>query len=206
MTTRPLFRAGLDLLAVFAVPQAAWSSSTWLLEYTGVPFGNTARAQGTISFVGSLPNPSDETLLLPGSEVSAFSLTVSNATHGNGTFDLSDFDYFSWNTKGVELDVSRELIGQITVNGLYWASEEGAGGFGLGAISGSGAPTSLQWYVLATNEGIQNASDPLALSSFRPAPVPLPSSVWLLGSALCSFMAWSAGSRSFNPEKAVGGV
>jgi len=183
--------AAIAFLTLLLGPQLALAHMTYILEYSGAPFGNGAEVQGLITFSDAPPNPSTETLLLPDLDVSDFALTVLNASHGNGTFDLSHFDYFSWNTKGVELDLSRDLIGQITVNGLAWASDEGAGGFGLGAVINSGAPISLQWYVLATNEGLEDASAHLALTSFRPAPVPLPPSLWLFGPALGSLFACS---------------
>jgi hypothetical protein len=173
-----------SMILAFALPVAE-ASSTFLLEYSGAEFLNGAVGEGSITFADAFPpNPSDETLFLPQSDVIAFSLTVSGATSGNGTFTLADFDYFSWNTKGIEMDLSRDLIGQATVNALLWASEEGAGGFGMGAKEGSGAPTSLQWYVLAASEG---AGDNLRLISFRPEPVPLPAAVWLFGSAIAGF-------------------
>jgi hypothetical protein len=177
------------LLPLLLAPQLALAHTTYILEYSGAPFGNLAQAHGTITFSNDAPpNPSAETFLFPGSDVSDFALTVLGASHGNGTFRLADYEYFSWNTKNVQLDLSLDLIGQVTVNGLAWASEAGAGGFGLGAALDSGAPTSLHWYVLATNEGLPNASEHLRLTSFRP--VPVPPAFWLFAAALGSLFAF----------------
>ena len=185
-------KVGLLLATVYmGIPGAQAASTTFLLDYSGEPFLNSAKAHGSITFADSQPpNPSEETLLFPDFKLEDFSLTVSGASVGNGNFDLSHFDYFSWNTKGVELELSRDLVGQSTVNGLLWASEEGAGGFGLGAKLESGAPISLQWYVLATNGG---QGDLLRLTSF--APVPIPAAVWLFGSALAGIAAFSRTAR-----------
>lgn len=172
----------------YLFPLIAYADSTWLITYSGALHNNGAEAEGLITFADAPPNPSFETLLLPGFEVTVFTLTVTNASSGNGVFDLSDFLYFSWNTNGVQLDLSQDLIGQITVNGLFWGSDDGAGGFGLGADIGSGAPLSLNWFELATSEG---RGDLLALTSFEPASigsgpvtVPLPGAVFLLFPAL----------------------
>ncbi len=182
-TTSFMTRAALLFAGLLLSSAGALASTTFRLYYSGAEFLNGATAQGTITFDTAPPNPSDETLLSPGVEVTAFSLTVSGATTGNGTFDLSYFDYFSWNTKDVELDLSQNLVGQITVDGLGWASEAGAGGFGLGAKAGSGAPQSELWYVLLTDNG---NGDSLKLTSFTP--VPVPAAIWLFGSALSGLL------------------
>jgi hypothetical protein len=184
-TNSSMTRAALLLVGLLLSSANALASTTFSLAFSGAEFLNSAEAYGTITFEPAPPNPTGEfgTLLFPDFEVSAFSLTVSGASSGNGTFELDDFSFFTWNTKGVELDLSQDLIGQITVEGKLWASEEGAGGFGLEAASGSGAPQSLAWYVLQTNE---LAGDYLRLTSFTP--VPVPAAIWLFGSALSGLL------------------
>lgn len=186
-------RVLLCILALIGYSLPAAASSTFALHYDGTPWGNDAQAVGSITFAVDPPNPADTTLLFstamtdyaPDNIVSDFSLTVTGASVGNGTFGLDDFLYFSWNTKGFPLDLSQDLVGQPTENGLGWASVDGAGGFGLGAWENSGAPSSLEWYVLATNEG---SGDYLSLTSFTP--VPVPAAIWLFGSALLGLGAF----------------
>jgi len=197
LVSRIISSAALAVMAGF--PTLTLASTTFLLEYDGVSLGNTAQAFGSITFATVPPNPSDETFLFPhfltdyapDNIVTDFSLTVSGAASGNGAFGLSDFEYFSWNTKDVELDLTQNLIGQITTDGRLWASDQGAGGFGLGAAPGSNAPNSLQWYYLATSEG---TGDLLKLTSF--APVPLPAAVWLFGTAISGLMVGALRRRS----------
>ena len=141
---------------------------TFTLNYSGASFGNAATATGQIVI--------DETLLPnPGSTGGSFAnylqnlnLTVSGATTGNGTYSLTDFSTFIWNTNGATLDFTQELVGQAS-SGSPWGTTSGpAGDFNLFASTAS-APTGYSPFVLSTSSG---SGDRLALSNFTPADTP----------------------------------
>jgi len=139
------------------------------LEWSGADFGNTATASGTITIDDAvLFNPGFYMGPFAGSGMSDFSVTISGANTGNGTFtsvggDFSSVAFESFNT-GV--DFSTELVGQAVF-----------GDFNVFAAFGSGAPTGTFFFQFATNEG---AGDTLVLTSMRPA-VPAPGTLALLG-------------------------
>ena len=165
------------------------------LHYSGLAFGNNASAQGLISIDDQfLPNPGSTFLSLDSDEIiKAFTLTVSNATGGlgNGTFQITDFDFATWDTAGRTLDLTQQLIGQWTQGGGWGTSTRwngDAGDFNLYAKEGSNAPTSAGYFTLATNNDFDNG-DLLRLVSFKPVstsvqPVPLPAPFLLFGSAI----------------------
>jgi hypothetical protein len=88
-------------LAVLAAVACLWGVPgqvqaglmTFDLTWSGASFGNTAMATGQITFDPSLlTNPGVTDPIA----VTAFSITVSGASSGNGTFGLGDFDDFFW--------------------------------------------------------------------------------------------------------------
>ena len=165
------------------------------LAWSGASFGNNATATGTITIDDAvLLNPSDgyyqaEPALLG---ITAFSITVSGAAVGNGTFTLEDFNDFAWWTDGVALDLSQELIGQPTTNGVWGTSDasggcmsEGCGDFNIFPNQGSGAPGGTYFFEITTNEDPEDGSgDRLLLTSFAPVQVAEPTALSLFGLGL----------------------
>lgn len=159
-------------------------TTSFFLDWSGALWNNTAEAHGILTIDNALfPNPSEYTYLLPGFEVTDFSLTVTGAGSGDGNFQLSDFNAFVWNTV-VTLNLGEELVGQFTGNGGWGTSFDGnTGDFNLSAIDGSGAPNLASSFLIATSNNLQ-----MNLVSFRPVPVPVPAAFWLFGSMLAGFI------------------
>ncbi|WP_446810691.1 hypothetical protein ACH50O_03680 [Methylomonas sp. 2BW1-5-20] len=171
------------LLSTFALPAQA-ASTSFLLDWSGSIFSNNAEAHGILTVDDALfPNNSIGGFLVPGLEITGLTLTVTGASVGNGSFSLTDYAGFIWDTKGSSLDFSRELVGQ-SIDGGEWGKGYDTGGdFSLLANEGSSAPNTSGWYFrLATANG---SGDLLKLTSFRPEtlqPVPLPSAFWVFAS------------------------
>jgi len=198
----------LGMIGSVSMPVHAVSTATssFYLDWSGIEHNNQAEAHGWLtvySEAGSkFTNTAENVWLLPFDDVVDFSVTVSGAGSGNGTFRLSDFEFFMWSTKAAGvwpddtpqelmaytatgLDLSLELVGQATSGGP-WGSNHSAdalgGDFNLFADFGLNpfAPNSNgAAFQIATNGG---AGDVLNLVSFRP--VPIPAAFWLFGSAL----------------------
>ncbi len=154
--------------------------------------GNPATATGYIVFETSLmPNPtvnSDNFIPLPDPLVLDINVTVSGSTSGDGTYTLVDFDQIAFATDGATLDLTTELVGQVTPNGT-WGTPDGSNGdfnlFGisqqqppplqaidyttLAATQGGpiivGPPTGVFYFTLAASGG---GGEPMVLSSFHP--------------------------------------
>ncbi|MFM8330566.1 MAG: hypothetical protein ACKN9T_02655 [Candidatus Methylumidiphilus sp.] len=173
----------LAVLACMTIQNPATAATFWV-SYSGAEFLNSAEAHGSLTVDDALfAGASMWAVLEPGVQVTAFTLTVSGASAGNGTFQLEDFAMFSWKTAGAALDPTSELVGQWTAGGPWGSSRDPAGDtgdFNLVALSET-APNWVLPFQMATNGG---TGDPLALVSIRP--VPLPATVWLLGSALAA--------------------
>lgn len=179
--------AGLILAGSLLAPTLTHASTTrFFLDWSGDLWGNSAQAQGILTIDDNLfSNLNDYELLTPGNEINNFSLTVSGANTGNGIFHLSDFDGFSWSTRGL-LDLSQELMGQATTGGpwgSYFGADALAGDFNLIASESSTAPLADGAFLIRTNNG---SGDRLNLISFRP--VPIPAAIWLFGSVLAGFL------------------
>ncbi|WP_020482103.1 hypothetical protein [Methylomonas sp. MK1] len=191
------------LIPLCAAGNAHAAILTFSLDYSGLAFGNAATAQGLISLDDQfIPNPGSTFLDFSNNDViKAFTLTVSNATGGlgNGTFQMMDFDFATWDSAGETLDFSQQLMGQWTQGGGWGTSarwDGGAGEFNLYAKAGSSAPTSSGYFTLAANNDFLNG-DLLRLVSFKPVsgsvqPVPLPAPIWLFGSAVGVFLSRKA--------------
>lgn len=165
------------------------ATTSFYLDWSGLNlWGNSAEAHGILTIDNaSFPNPSEYAWLLPGQEVIDFSLTVSGANSGNGTFHLTDFDGFVWDTV-VGLDLTQELVGQETGNGGWGVNlltGTTNGDFNLVAAESSFAPTLYGSFLLMTNNDI-NFGTPMNLVSFRP--VPIPAAFWMFGTALFGLM------------------
>jgi PEP-CTERM motif-containing protein len=166
---------------VMAAATARADLRTFELTYSGAPLGNTAIASATITLdTARINNPGfTEQDLSP--FVTAFSITVSGARAGNGTFGLNDFvggsqNYggFFFDTDGGTLDFSRDLFGQPTAEAPY-GSTPGASGSGDFNIDSFGvnpvAPVATYFFQILTDGGSGNA-DKLNLTSFHAIPEP----------------------------------
>ena len=178
--------AAVAALGLVAPRPASAQSRTFELTYSGAYFNNTAAATAVVTIDESqLQNPGfTEQDLNP--FVTAFTITVSGAKLGNGTFGLSDyvggfdvsgFDGFELDTNGGTLDLTKELIGQPTAGDPYGTTFHGnSGDFAItvndvGELAG--APNAGDVFQIYTNSGL-NGFESLHLTSFRPAPAAVP--------------------------------
>jgi sugar lactone lactonase YvrE len=137
------------------------------LQWSGASFGNTATATGQIRLDNSLLlNPGSNSLtVLP--FVQDFEITITGASSGNGSFNLSDFSEIVFNTGLAPLDLTQELVGQPTDLDPWGTSQPGATGGDFNLFSSSGAPNGTYYFELTANGG-----DQMLLTSFAPAPDP----------------------------------
>ncbi len=137
------------------------------LHYSGGG-NNSAQGIGSVTFdKTNLPNPgtarteeprTNESLLT----VIDFNLIITGAKSGNGTFGLSDFEGFLWEAN-IPLDLNSDLIEQL--------NSEGDFDFAFSPVTGSGAPVSVFFLAITTNEDIER-SESLSLVSMSPVPIP----------------------------------
>jgi len=180
------FLTPLRLLPVLAAalltiaPNTASAAVTvFNFTYSGALFGNTAVATGKISIdTALLPNPGTTGFDVPLSPiVTDLSLTVSGARSGNGTFGLADFEGWLWDTGGQTLDLTTQLVDQIS-----------DGDFNLFNFSSSHAPAAYGPLLLRADAG---HSDTMRLTSFAPdsaSVAPEPSRALLLAAGLTGMM------------------
>ena len=176
-------------LALVLAAKSQGAPETFNLTYTGN--GNGAVGTGTITIDPSVIPPfypqittlTGEISQAPKAWVTAFSVTISNATTaaGDGTFGFSDFnskpgDIFIDLTAPV--DFSKQLVGQAGLTDFNTFSN----GTNAHAPSASGA--------LTVNDG---SGDSLSLISI--APVPEPATLSLLGLGALAFLRRSRRSR-----------
>ena len=150
--------------------------TTFNIQYSGASFGNNASAVGTVTL--------DETQLSQrfdwgtgalGTTVLGLSLTVSGASIGNGTFTLSDFSSWQWDTNGTTLDFSKELFGQTLQGGKIFGADDMYSDFNVFAYDIS-VPNGMNYFTLATQGGF---GDLLKMTSM--SAVPEPSTYGLIG-------------------------
>jgi PEP-CTERM motif len=194
MMMRRLARGITAILCIAAALPATTTRAgfqTYELTYSGAAFGNNATAIATITLdLTELVNPGfTEQDVSP--FVTAFSITVSGANLGNGTFGIGNylgwpenFGGFILDTNGGLLDFTRELFGQPTAGLPYGSSSSGnAGDFAIVANLDNhdfAAPISGAAFQIYTNGGY-NGFETLSLTSFRPTAVPEPASLTMLG-------------------------
>jgi hypothetical protein len=185
----------LVFIGMFGVAHSAKAdiSQTYDLAWSGA--GNNATATGTITLdLSAINNPGttggvNEQSVNP--FVTAFTITISGASSGNGTFGFSDFNGsgtfggFLLSTHGGTLDLSQQLIGQPTPGGPWGSTHDSlTGDFNI-FTNGTdpNAPLALGPFQLKTDNGAEDAMD---LTSFAPVPstVPEPSSVILLATSV----------------------
>lgn len=144
--------------------------------WSGKDFGNSANAAGTITFdPGTFSNLTINNTA-NGSWIgfTDFSITVTGAKSGNGTFDSSYFSEIYLDTQGATLDFSKDLYHQPTMDKLWGTTDKfgfASGDFNFEAKGGTDAPSSYWFFTIQTNG---TRGDLLTLKSFRPAAAATP--------------------------------
>ena len=116
---RILFAAAF-LFATFSTSSVQAELVTFNLEWSGASFGNSARATASITIDDDLlPNPGGSGTEAPFSSIGVvdFTMTVTGAGGGDGTFTLDSFRTVRWdsgNAENATLDLTTELVGQPT--------------------------------------------------------------------------------------------
>lgn len=184
-----IIAAGITLVGtLLATTPIQAAPMSFFVDWSGSSFNNSAEAHGILSLADAdILNTTGDLLLLPGIDITDFSLTISGAESGNGIFSLADFSFFTWNSAGATFDFASEFIGQTTTGGA-WGSDQNwvstSGDFNVFGVSAP-APTAPMSFVLQTN---YDAGNKMSLVSFRP--VPVPGAVWLFGSALVGLLGF----------------
>src|SRR5262245_39405661 len=112
-------------IVILTVPVSQGTPTTFELTYSGASFLNGAVATGSITFDGAiLPNPG--TLLNVSAAalgISAYSITVSGASSGNGTFGLANVNVNNWVWSATTLlNLNQNLVGQAGFNDFNWCA------------------------------------------------------------------------------------
>src|SRR5262249_55004380 len=163
------------------------STITFELNYSGASFGNSATAVGTISFDDTaLPNVATAIANASSADlgVTAFSITVSGASAGNGTFGLADVTNWVWVLTD-SLNFSQNLVGQAGFEDFNWC----ASGFDPCTPP---APGGIDIFTISTNA---ETGDSLLLTSMQALSVPEPATLLLLAAALTGIGAGRARRR-----------
>ena len=159
-------------MGIMNVPPA--QAAVFDLKWSGEFFGNGASATGFIDFdPAQISNPGGTFNLI----VDDFSITLTGATVGNGTFTLSDFAAIRFFTPpNSPLDFTQELVGQPAIPPDLPFGTPGtfrqAGDFNIFA-NNPNAPTGTFFFKLTT---ANSSGESLTLTSFAPQSTP-PTSV-----------------------------
>jgi hypothetical protein len=187
---RPLIVVAFLVIAAASSLQATnlqtfaltWSGNTPFLADPDNGLGTsaaTATALLTLDLdAASLASPltGNGVYVLPDPAFVSLALTVANASSGNGTFGLSDFQTVVFETLGTALDYSLDLVGQqiiLSPPGFFGDPNVPAADFALSAGTGPnpiGAPTNESIRFIMRTDG--GAGDYLQLTSFTIIPEP----------------------------------
>ena len=97
--------------------------------------------------------------------ITSFTMTITGAGSGNGTFTLADFSGFTFDSNGVTLDYTADLVAQLTTGSFNVLGSSPT-------APNEGAPSAM------TTSGVN--SDWLVLMSFTPAPAGVPNiAAWM---------------------------
>lgn len=158
----PFFRRTLQILmcvfACFTGQSRAKGLREFDVTWSGVPFNNSAFAKARITFDPSSLQPS----ITDGTDwVGEFTITVSGAADGNGTWTKQDFGDIQIRTGDDPLDFTRELVGQYGFGSQFEP-------FKAFKFAGPtvGAPQSEGQFIIRCGG---NFGPLLSLTSFRPA-------------------------------------
>jgi hypothetical protein len=149
---------------------------TFDLNYSGAQFQNSALATGSITFDDTILPQSGLLVFAKSSELGVidFSLTVSGANSGNGTFGLSDVTNWVWSLKA-PLNLSQELMGQAGFDDFNWCISSDFDG------CKAPAPGGVDRFQIQTDA---KTDDYLVLTSMKPAQVSEPASLALFALGL----------------------
>ena len=155
----------LSCAAVVGVAtSAAAASRDFTIRWTS---SGSASAKGTMTI-------DDAVFLNPGANnsdtipwVTSFSVTITGAASGNGTFTLADFSNIRLDTHGGTLDLARPLIGQNNGGLFDPVGHSGTGGdFNVFKGTTASAPDGTNYGEMTTNGG---TGDPLVVTRITPA-------------------------------------
>jgi hypothetical protein len=188
-----LVRAAALVIAVAAssaVPEANAIPITFTFEYSTL--ASSATGIGSVTMESTLlPNPGDFTNVPAASlGISAFSITISEAGSGNGTFGLASVTNFIWRVS-TPIDLGAELVGQAGFEDFNWC------GFLFDDCTPP-APGGVLPMTIQTNA---ETGDTLFMVSMRSTAVPEPES-WMLTAIGGLGLIW-LGSRSWFLPRAV---
>ncbi len=177
----------LLMVGLLALTVSAYADvyQTYDLTWSGASFNNNATATGQITLdLTTLPNPGGPAYDMY-NDIVSLSLTITGASSGNGTWTRSDLapisnlgTYTYWDTGGVALDLTKELVGQPTT-GNPWGTPDGISG-DFNFFFTNGGPIGTFYFTLTSDGG---NGDSLLLTSVAPS-VPEPGSLVLAGSGM----------------------
>ena len=149
------------------------------LAWSGSLFGNGASAVATLTLDDTIfANPVNDTADAATLGITAFQITISGASSGNGTFGLSNIEFFTIEFGTFALDLTSELVGQsvLELGGSVtspFGTPNSSGEAGNFIFLGNGNdPLAPEGGTTGTACGITTAGitgDSLVLTSFAPA-------------------------------------
>jgi hypothetical protein len=148
-------KASFLLAAATACTQL--DAANFNLTWSDTILNSGASATGVIGLdLATIPSsPSHTSNSIP-SWITSFTMTITGASSGNGTFTLADFSAFTFDSNGVTLNYANDLVGQLT-----------SGSFNVQGSSVN-APIGVAPSTMLTDAAY---GDYLVLTSFTPAPV-----------------------------------
>ena len=141
------------LLAAAACTQL--DAANFNLTWSGASQGNVATATGVIGLdLTTIPAAPSHTLPSIPSWITSFTITITGASSGNGTFTLADFSGFTFDSNGVPLNYTTDLVGQLilgsfNVQGSSLNAPVGAGPNIINADAGNSDLLDLTSFILA---------------------------------------------------------
>jgi hypothetical protein len=153
------FKASFLMAAAAACTQL--DAANFNLTWSDTIYHSGASATGVIGLdLATIPSAPNHTASSIPSWITSFSITITGAASGNGTFTLSDFSYFNFTSGGVTLNYNADLFGQGGGN------FDSTGDFSFGGPDVH-APVGVAPNVVSADGG---NSELLVLTSFTPAP------------------------------------